>query len=211
MIVVHIILVAVIGYAIGSVPTAYMVARTKGVDIFAAGSGNMGANNVWRTVGFPYGVAVLLFDAFKGIIAILIARQIMSDHQALASTLAAVSVVAGHNWSFLATIITGSLRGGKGAATASGTFLFLAPTLLVALVLGLGALIVLVTRYVSLGVLIAIAASGVVMVGLIIAGAMEPIYIFYLLVCFMVFIAHRGNIVRLVRGTERRWGDSSKS
>lgn len=211
MSIVLIILVMAIGYAIGSIPTAYVIARWRGVDIFEVGSGNMGANNVWRTVGFSYGLAVLLLDATKGIVAILIARQIWADHQALASALAAVSVVAGHNWSFLATIITGSIRGGKGAATASGTFLFLAPTLLVALVLGLGALIVLVTRYVSLGVLIAIGASGVVMVALIIAGIMEPAYILYLLVCVMVFVAHRGNIVRLLRGTERRWGDSRKS
>jgi len=204
---VQVILVIAIAYVIGSIPTAYVVARLKGVDIFAVGSGNMGANNVWRSIGFPYGLLVWALDGSKGIVAILIARQILSDNQAAASAIAAVAAVAGHNWSFLATIITGKLRGGKGAATASGAFIFLAPTLFVALVLAMGALIVLLTRYVSLGVLIAIAASGIVMIGLVVMGTLAPIYSLYLLICLMVFVAHRGNIVRLLRGTERRLGE----
>ena len=203
------VLVIVMGYVIGSFPTAYLVARAKGVDIFKVGSGNMGANNVARACGLRYGALVWAMDGSKGILAILIARQLSPDHQAVVSVLAAVSVVAGHNWSIPATLITGSIRGGKGAATASGTFLLLAPTLVVALVLAVGALIVVITRYVSLGVLTAVALAGIAFVVMVMVGWMEPVYTVYLLVGWMVFVRHRSNIVNLIKGKERRWGEHS--
>ena len=156
-----VVLVIAIGYVIGSFPTAYLVARTKGVDIFAVGSGNMGATNVTRAVGMRYGLLVWAIDGVKGILAILLARLIVPDYQTTASVLAAVAAVAGHNWSLLATLLTGSIRGGKGAATAMGTFILLAPTLLVALVLAIAMAIVLLMRYVSLGVLTAVAVAGI--------------------------------------------------
>lgn len=202
-----VVLVIVIGYVIGSFPTAYLVARTKGVDIFAVGSGNMGATNVTRAVGMRYGLLVWLIDGVKGILAILLARLIVPDYQTTASVLAAVSAVAGHNWSLLATLLTGSIRGGKGAATAMGTFVLLAPTLLVALVLAVAMTIVLLTRYVSLGVLTAVAVAGIAFLVLVMAGWMDPIYTVYLLAGWMVFVRHRGNIVRLLAGTERRLGE----
>lgn len=202
-----VVLVIVIGYVIGSFPTAYLVARTKGVDIFAVGSGNMGATNVTRAVGMRYGLLVWLIDGVKGILAILLARLIVPDYQTTASVLAAVSAVAGHNWSLLATLLTGSIRGGKGAATAMGTFLLLAPTLLVALVLAVAMTTVLLTRYVSLGVLTAVAVAGIAFLVLVMAGWMDPIYTVYLLAGWMVFVRHRGNIVRLLAGTERRLGE----
>lgn len=202
-----VVLVIVIGYVIGSFPTAYLVARTKGVDIFAVGSGNMGATNVTRAVGMRYGLLVWLIDGVKGILAILLARLIVPDYQTTASVLAAVSAVAGHNWSLLATLLTGSIRGGKGAATAMGTFVLLAPTLLVALVLAVAMTIVLLTRYVSLGVLTAVAVAGIAFLVLVMAGWMDPVYTVYLLAGWMVFVRHRGNIVRLLAGTERRLGE----
>jgi glycerol-3-phosphate acyltransferase PlsY len=203
----QIVLIIVLGYIIGSFPTAYLVARAKGVDIFKVGSGNMGANNVARACGLRYGALVWLVDGGKGILAILLARWLMPDHQAAAGTLAAVTVVAGHNWSLLATLITGSIRGGKGAATASGTFLLLAPTLLVALVVAVGAVIVLLTRYVSLAVLTSVAVAGVAFLILVLVGVLEPVYVVYLLVAWMVFVRHRSNIVNLLAGKERRLGE----
>lgn len=202
-----VVLVIAIGYIIGSFPTAYLVARTRGVDIFAVGSGNMGATNVIRAVGMRYGLLVWAIDGVKGILAILLARLIAPDYQATASVLAAVSAVAGHNWSLLATLLTGSIRGGKGAATAMGTFVLLAPTLLVALVLAVAMTIVLLTRYVSLGVLTAVAVAAVAFLALVMAGWMDPVYTVYLLAGWMVFVRHRGNIVRLLAGTERRLGE----
>jgi len=202
-----VVLVIAIGYVIGSFPTAYLVARTKGVDIFAVGSGNMGATNVTRAVGMRYGLLVWAIDGVKGILAILLARLIVPDYQTTASVLAAVAAVAGHNWSLLATLLTGSIRGGKGAATAMGTFILLAPTLLVALVLAIAMAIVLLTRYVSLGVLTAVAVAGIAFLALVLAGWMDPIYTVYLLAGWMVFVRHRANIVRLLAGTERRLGE----
>jgi len=202
-----VVLVIAIGYVIGSFPTAYLVARTRGVDIFAVGSGNMGATNVSRAIGMRYGLLVWAIDGVKGILAILLARLIVPDYQTTASVLAAVSAVAGHNWSLLATLLTGSIRGGKGAATAMGTFVLLAPTLLVALVLAVAMAIVLLTRYVSLGVLTAVAVAGIAFLALVIAGWMDPVYTVYLLAGWMVFVRHRGNIVRLLAGTERRLGE----
>ncbi len=202
-----VVLVIAIGYVIGSFPTAYLVARTKGVDIFAVGSGNMGATNVIRAVGARYGLLVWAIDGAKGVLAILLARLIVPDYQATAGVLAAVAAVAGHNWSLLATLLTGSIRGGKGAATAMGTFILLAPTLLVALVLAVAMTIVLLTRYVSLGVLTAVAVAAVAFLALVIAGWMDPVYTVYLLAGWMVFVRHRSNIVRLLAGTERRLGE----
>ncbi len=202
-----VVLVIAIGYVIGSFPTAYLVARTKGVDIFAVGSGNMGATNVIRAVGARYGLLVWAIDGVKGVLAILLARLIVPDYQATAGVLAAVAAVAGHNWSLLATLLTGSIRGGKGAATAMGTFILLAPTLLVALVLAVAMTIVLLTRYVSLGVLTAVAVAAVAFLALVIAGWMDPVYTVYLLAGWMVFVRHRSNIVRLLAGTERRLGE----
>lgn len=204
-----VILAIAIGYLIGSFPTAYLIARARGVDIFSVGSGNMGANNVARAVGWQFGGLVWLLDGAKGIVAILVARALLPDHQAAASMLGAIAVVTGHNWSFLATLITGSVQGGKGAATASGTLILLLPTLFVALALAVGALIILVTRYVSLGVLSALAVATVAFVLLVVLGTFEPIYLLYIVVTWMVFFRHRSNIVRLVAGTERRVGERS--
>lgn len=202
-----VVLVVVLGYIIGSFPTAYLVARAKGVDIFKVGSGNMGANNVARACGWQYGGLVWVLDGAKGIVAIVVARLLVPDHHALASMLGAISVVMGHNWSLVATLITGSLRGGKGAATASGTLLLLLPTLVVALALAIGTLIVVLTRYVSLGVLTALGVATAAFVALVILGAFEPVYLLYMVVTWMVFFQHRSNIIRLVTGKERRFGE----
>jgi glycerol-3-phosphate acyltransferase PlsY len=202
-----IFLIVVAGYIIGSFPTAYLVARAKGIDIFKVGSGNMGANNVARACGIQYGALVWLWDGLKGVGAVLLARGLMPDQQTAASVLAAVAVVAGHNWSFLATLITGSIRGGKGAATASGTFLLLAPTFLVAFTLALATAVILLTRYVSLAVLTSVAVAGTVIAVLVIGGSMDPVYSVYLLVGFMIFVRHRSNIYNLLAGKERRLGE----
>jgi len=203
-----IVLIIALGYIIGSFPTAYIVARARGVDIFKVGSGNMGAANTARALGFRYGVLVWLLDGTKGIIAVLVARWIMpADQSTMAGVLAALLAVAGHNWSVLATLLTGSIRGGKGAATAMGTFILLAPTLLVAFVLALGAIIVLLTRYVSLGVITATAVALVSFVILVGVGVLEPVYTVYMLVFWMIFVRHRTNIINLMKGKERRLGE----
>lgn len=204
---VSVVLIIVAGYLIGSFPTAYLVARTRGVDIFTVGSGNMGATNVTRALGWRYGLLVWAWDGIKGVVVVLLARALVPDDRAAASVIGAVAVVAGHNWSFLATIITGSIRGGKGAATAMGTFLLLAPTFIVALTLGLAAAVILLTRFVSLAVLTAVAAGAVAILIMVIVGSLDPVYTVYLLVAYMIFWRHRSNIYSLIQGRERRLGE----
>jgi len=204
---VSVVLIIVAGYLIGSFPTAYLVARTRGVDIFTVGSGNMGATNVTRALGWRYGLLVWAWDGIKGVVVVLLARALVPDDRTAASVIGAVAVVAGHNWSFLATIITGSIRGGKGAATAMGTFLLLAPTFIVALTLGLAAAVILLTRFVSLAVLTAVAAGAVAILIMVIVGSLDPVYTVYLLVAYMIFWRHRSNIYSLIQGRERRLGE----
>src|SRR5512147_1327311 len=114
--IVRIVVIVVIGYLLGSVPTAYLIARQKGVNIFEVGSGNMGATNVIRSLGFWWGILVWFFDSLKGIIAILLSNLIMQDNHAAATAISATVAVVGHNWSLFAALVTGTLRGGKGAA-----------------------------------------------------------------------------------------------
>lgn len=203
-----VVTILVTSYMIGSWPNAYLIGRWRGINIFEIGSGNMGANNTARALGPLWGFVVWLLDGTKGITAMLIAGQIApSAHSSAAMIIAAVAVVFGHNWSIFATLITGSIKGGKGAATASGTWVLLAPPLLIAGVLMIWAAIIAVTRYMSLAVLTSVALVSLVLVALVFINDYDPFYIFYVLVPIMVFYRHRTNIRALLKGTERRFGE----
>ncbi len=203
------LLVVIISYLLGSVPTAYLVGRMKNIDIFAVGSGNMGATNVGRTLGTGWGLFVWFCDSAKGIMAILIARQIMPAGSIAASTtIAGVAVIIGHNWSLFATLLTGTLRGGKGAATALGTLIIIAPIYVVVATALLGGLIIARTRYVSLGVLTTFAIAMAWIIVLILQQRMAAEFTFYSLsVIALLMYRFKDNIQRLLSGTERRLGD----
>jgi glycerol-3-phosphate acyltransferase PlsY len=204
----HVILVVVISYLLGSFPTAYLVARQKGVNVFNVGSGNMGATNVIRAVGFWWGILVWFFDSVKGILAILIARQIMVENVAGATAIAAIVSVIGHNWSLAAALVTGTLRGGKGAACAFGTMIMIAPFQAIVAMLALGAAVIALTRYVSLAVLCMFTLATLWLVVLVNQGATPHEYLFYsLLLSALILYRFRENIQRLLSGTERRLGD----
>ncbi|PJF39644.1 MAG: acyl-phosphate glycerol 3-phosphate acyltransferase [Phototrophicales bacterium] len=194
-----------ISYLIGSFPTAYLICRLHGINIFEVGSGNMGANNTARALGIQWGVVVWVFDGLKGLLAMLIARYIVAPDDASAAMLiSAVAVVFGHNWSLFATLMTGRIRGGKGAATASGTWILLAPPALFPVVIMLWAVIVALTRYMSLAVLTSVALASII---IILVRGDDPIYILYILVPLMVFYRHRENIKAILAGKERRFGE----
>lgn len=203
--------VCVISYLIGSIPTAYIVGRLHNINIFEVGSGNMGANNTARALGIQWGILVWLLDCIKGVTALWIARKSGIIEPATAMVISAVCVVLGHNWSLFATIITGKVRGGKGAATASGTWVLLVPPLIIAIVLMVWALVVYLTRYMSLAVLTAAAVVSIIFIGMVITNEREPIYVAYLLVTFMIFYRHKANIRALLKGNERRFGERVKS
>lgn len=204
-------LVIALGYIIGSFPTAYLIGQLNHINIFNQGSGNMGATNVARTLGWGWAGLVFAVDIFKGILSVWIARQLAprnhSSTQASASLVAAIAVVMGHNWSFFATLITGSLRGGKGAATAAGTWIILMPAIVVAIPIIFLALIIITTRYMSLAVMVSASVGGVIVIGMVAANQLEPIYLLWLVMPALIIVRHKENIQRLwARATSAAWG-----
>jgi glycerol-3-phosphate acyltransferase PlsY len=202
------VLVVVVSYLLGSTPTAYLIARHKGVNIFEVGSGNMGATNVIRAMGFWWGIAVWMFDSLKGIVAIVLSNLIVPDHAAAVTAISATAAVVGHNWSLFASLVTGTLRGGKGAAIWFGTMLVMAPIQVVVGMSVLGGFIIALTRYVSLAVLAMFGLSTLWMLVLIGQRQLPTEYTVYaLLVTAMMLYRFRENIQRLLAGTERRLGE----
>lgn len=204
----NIMLIILVSYLLGSIPSAYLVARSRGVNIFEVGSGNMGATNVIRAAGFWWGILVWALDSVKGIGAIAIARLLLPENPAAATAIAATVAVIGHNWSLFATMITGTLRGGKGAAIWFGTMLVMAPFQVIAGMCILGGLIIAATRYVSLAVLAMCIFSTLWVAVLINQQLMSYEYMFYFMtVLALILWRFRENIQRLLTGTERRLGE----
>lgn len=205
------ILTIVVSYLLGAIPVAYLVARAKSVNIFEVGSGNMGTTNVIRAVGPQLGILVLVLDMFKGIGAILLSRLvILPAYPDVATVLAAVAAIVGHNWSFFAWLVTGKLRGGKGAATAFGTFVMIAPLWLTIGMLSVGIALLVRTRYMSLAVLVMvmIASPMLVILSFVPASPLNQVHLLYTLsLTGMIFYRFRGNIQRLREGNERRVGE----
>lgn len=198
----------VISYLLGSIPTAYLIARHKGINIFEVGSGNMGATNVTRALGFWWGIMVWFFDSLKGVVAIVIATLLLPENKAAATAISATVAVIGHNWSLFAAMITGTLRGGKGAAIWFGTMLMIAPVQVIAGMCLMGGLIIAATRYVSLGVLSMFTLSMLWIIVLINQQLLPAEYKFYsLMVTAMIVYRFRENIQALLTGTERRLGE----
>ncbi len=215
----QVILIIVASYLIGSFPTAYFVGRAKRVNIFEVGSGNMGGTNVARAVGKGWAVFTGLVDVAKGVLAVWLARDVILPEQiGVATSVSATCVVVGHNWSLFATVLTASIkcgklrlivRGGKGAATAFGAMLMIQPfQILVAAAIAIA--IVLRTRYVSLGVLIGFAVANAWLILLVGAEYQKPILLLYAVaLSVMILLRHRGNVQRLLAGTERRLGEQT--
>ena len=204
----EILLVVILSYLMGSIPTAYLVGRLHNIDIFAVGSGNMGATNVSRAIGFKWGVLVLAIDALKGVLAIVLSKIIAPDLGMLATTLSAVVVIIGHNWSLFATLLTGTLRGGKGAATAFGTLLMIAPSYVIIAIMFAGGFILARTRYVSLAVLSMVALAVIWLTILALQHTLDTMVIFYCwALSVLIIVRFRENIQRLAEGKERRFGD----
>jgi glycerol-3-phosphate acyltransferase PlsY len=133
---VTLVLCAIVGCLIGSIPTAYLVVKLRhGLDVHAEGSRNVGANNAWRTTGSRRtGVVVLLLDALKGVAAVaaggLVAAAFGAAESFWPQSLALLGAIAGHNYNPWLSLGAGHLVGGKGLATAAGGFAVLTPLLL---------------------------------------------------------------------------------
>lgn len=188
-------------YLLGSVPAAYMAGKAiKGVDLRQVGSGNLGATNVYRTLGWKVALIVLLFDGAKGAIPVLFFPEWFkaqpAEHWAIAYGIAAI---VGH----VRPIFLLWKGGGKGVATAAGVFLALAPAQM-AIAVGVWLAVVLVSGYVSLASLVAAALLAILLV--VMEGIRSPIAIVGLVLATFVFFTHRANIGRLRRGEEHRFG-----
>ncbi|MCS6870993.1 MAG: glycerol-3-phosphate 1-O-acyltransferase PlsY [Anaerolineae bacterium] len=205
-------LAALVSYALGGFPSAYVIGKLNGIDIFKIGSGNMGATNVLRALGFKWALLVWLMDTGKGILAVLLARNLLAGDPTLNSVIAGIAAVVGHSWSLPVRLITGKLRGGKGAATAGGTWLiiFFPWAHLILVPLSVMFAVVIATRYVSLAVLATAATGLLIALHLVTQSASNasPLYFIYALaVVSLVYYRHRENIQRLREGRERRIGD----
>lgn len=193
------IVLVVAGYLSGSIPFGYLAGRILlGVDVRSVGSGNIGATNVARAGGRKLGIAVLLLDAAKAIVPILVAREILGDgpETELAVVAVAVAAFAGH----LFPVWLG-FRGGKGVATALGIFAVLAPWAAAAGVVTYGVAYG-STRISSVGSLAGTAAC--VLAAFATEGAARPTPWAGLAIGMLVVFRHRDNIRRLVSGEESR-------
>lgn len=183
-----------LGYVFGSIPCGlWLVQAFHGIDIRKHGSGNIGTTNVFRTVGPKTAAVVLAGDMLKGILALNIISGFTSDPVILAIT--ALGALLGHNYSLFL-----GFKGGKGVATGLGLFLYMLPWGAAA-GLVVWVIIVLITRYVSLGSIFA--ASIAAATGWYLKYP-APYAIFGTLACLFVIIRHKDNIKRLIDGTESK-------
>jgi acyl phosphate:glycerol-3-phosphate acyltransferase len=185
-------------YFLGAIPTSYLVSRIFAkIDLRQHGSGNLGATNLYRVLGWKYAVPVALFDIAKGAIPVLVFAPVASESELFALA-CGIAAILGHVFSVFV-----GFKGGKGVATAAGVMLALTP-LALAVAATVWALVVMLTGYVSLG---SIGAALVLppAVFLLQRPTAELLW-FDTLVAAGVILLHRRNIQRLLKGTENRFG-----
>lgn len=204
----RLILITLVGYLIGSIPFGLIATKlVKGVDIRDYGSGNIGATNAYRVMGFGMGLLVALLDIGKGALAVYIARLYSASYYgeevALFILIVGIAAIAGHNLSVFL-----KFNGGRGVATSVGVLgnLALIPIVITAL---LWITIILLTKYVSLASITGAVAVPILM--LVFSKPMEY-FIFCLLVSAFVIYSHKPNIKRLLNGTENKveWHTTGK-
>ncbi|SCH14880.1 MULTISPECIES: glycerol-3-phosphate 1-O-acyltransferase PlsY [unclassified Romboutsia] len=194
------IILIIIAYLLGNISTSTIIARKMfNVDIRTQGSGNPGSTNVLRTLGKKAGAMTFAGDLLKGLVAVLIARVIArftGCDEVTSAYLAVVAVVAGHNWPVFL-----KFKGGKGVATSLGAMIGMNPVIALSC-FGIFLIVVAITKYVSLGSIIGIAASPLFMIA---TNNKKGIFVTLFLTASVIY-THRANIQRLVSGTERKIG-----
>jgi glycerol-3-phosphate acyltransferase PlsY len=186
-------------YLIGAIPTSYLVSRAFAhIDLRQHGSGNLGATNLYRVLGWKYAVPVGLFDIAKGAIPVLIFAPRVSRSELFALA-CGVAAIVGHVFSVFV-----SFRGGKGVATAAGVMLALTP-LALAVAATVWALVLFLTGYVSVASISAAAVLPFAVYFLEHPSSPQLLWIDVLIAAGVIFL-HRRNIQRLLKGTESRFG-----
>jgi glycerol-3-phosphate acyltransferase PlsY len=187
--------VIVAAYLIGSIPFALILARRWGADLRTTGSGNLGAANVMRSSGLTAGLIVAVLDMTKGAASVWLAARIGDGPQLPA--VAGLAAMLGHIYP-----VWLRFRGGKGVATACGVFSMLTP-LAVPPALAIFAAVVWLTKYISLGSVVASLALPPIAYAL---GSPPPAVLAASIAAGMIVFRHRSNVARLWGGTERRVG-----
>lgn len=181
-------------YLLGAIPTGLLLARAAGVDIRATGSGNIGATNVYRTLGRGVGLLTLVLDCLKGLLPVLVARQLELGDPLVAA--AGTAAFLGHVY----TVFLG-FKGGKGVATALGIFLGVSPAS-VGVALCIFITLVAATRYISLGSMVAAGAMPFIV---LLLDRRPLIVAMSAVITLLIIWKHRENIARLRAGTESRF------
>ena len=192
----HQIAIVVFSYFLGSVSFGYIIGQLSGKDVREVGSGNVGATNVMRAVGKTAGIITLVLDAAKGYVAVFLGEQFSGPDSSL-PMICGVAALLGHCFPVLL-----KFRGGKGAATALGVFLRLAPFYII-FALGAFLIVVAITRFVSAG---SIVAAATMPVALWIGGASSVRTLLAAAIAALIIIKHHKNIARLISGEENRLG-----
>jgi glycerol-3-phosphate acyltransferase PlsY len=204
------ILVVIAAYLLGSIPTGFLVAKARGIDIRSVGSGNIGATNVFRSLGKPAGVFVLLVDALKGWLAVVVIALIPSAMHATnyASTdqwlkiCAGLAVILGHNYTCWLYF-----KGGKGIATSAGVLIALMPWALL-VIFCVWVVVFAATRYVSLASICA--STALPFANWLTTNDSTLTFIGAVMSALAVY-KHKANIKRLLNGTEPRIGPRAKT
>lgn len=189
------LLLVIIAYLLGSIPFGYLIVRKKlGADIRQSGSGGTGATNVSRRAGKAAGVITLVLDALKGSLAVLLAEWLAPNVDWIVA-IAAIAAILGHMFP-----VWLGFRGGKGVATGVGVFSILAPVAVLCAGI-IFVIIVALTRYVSLG---SIVAAATIPLFVRLQSDSRPLLTAAVVGALLIVFAHRGNIARLARGTESK-------
>jgi glycerol-3-phosphate acyltransferase PlsY len=191
-------------YLLGAIPTSHLVSRTfANIDLRQHGSGNLGATNLYRVLGWKYAIPVALFDIAKGVIPVVwFAPQVSRSE--LFALACGVAAILGHVFSVFV-----HFKGGKGVATAAGVMLGMTPLALAAAA-AVWALVLLLTGYVSLASMAAAALLPLAVYALEQPTSAELFWV-VVLVALGVIVLHRRNIQRLLKGTESRFGRRAAS
>jgi acyl phosphate:glycerol-3-phosphate acyltransferase len=211
----NLIFVVLLSYIVGSIPTSIILSKlVRGIDIREHGSGNAGGSNVFRVLGWKWGVLTILLDALKGALAVIVVARLYLDripfHNitpfddfTLIQIICGVTAVIGHIW----TIFAG-FKGGKGIATGLGVLIMIV-TVDMALALGVFVVAVSLSRYISLGSLLAAVSVPIILVirenifGVDIPGY-HTLLPFCIGLALLVIFTHRANISRIIDGSERK-------
>ncbi len=189
-------------YLLGSIPTGYVVAQAKGIDIRSVGSGNIGATNVFRILGVPAGIFVLVVDGLKGFVACTWLCDLLMNwfavpelHAEPHRILAGLAVILGHNYTCWL-----HFKGGKGIATSAGVLAALVPMAL-GIICGVWVIVFALSAFVSLA---SIAAAAALPLASWLTGESLTMVLVTVGMTTLAIYKHRGNIQRLLNGTEHR-------